>query len=66
MSFHCVQAKENIISKCVYDYSKIDEIGLKDFIKKYDFQTNVFDKPITQQAEAMTSILNAAQNKYVP
>ena len=66
VSFHCVQAKENIIKKCVYDYSNIDEIGLRDFIKKYDFQTKVFDLPIIQQAHAMTNILNAAQNKYVP
>ena len=66
VSFHCVQVKENIISKCVYDYSNIDEVGLREFIKQYDFQTNVFDKPVTQQAEAMSNILSSAQNKFVP
>ena len=52
--------------KSIYDFQNIDEIGLRDFIKKYDFQTNVFDKPIIQQAEAMSNILISAQNKFVP
>ena len=66
VSFHCVQAKENIIKKSIYDFQNIDEIGLRNFIKNYDFQTNVFDKPVIQQAEAMTRILTSAQNKFVP
>ena len=66
VSFHCIQAKENTIKKSIYDFQNIDEIGLRDFIKKYDFQTNVFDKPIIQQAEAMSNILISAQNKFVP
>ena len=39
---------------------------MRNFIKNYDFESNVFSKPVLQQAEAMTSILDAAQRKFVP
>ena len=50
----------------VYDLKNVDEIGLRQFIKNYDFQSTLFSKPIVEQAEAMSSILIAAQNKFVP
>ena len=64
--FHCISVQEKTSTRNVYDFKNIDEVGLRQFIKSYDFQSNVFSKPVLQQAEAMSSILIAAQNKFVP
>ena len=64
--FHCIAMEEKQVSRTVYDYKNIDEIGLRQFIKNYDFQSSVFSLPVSQQAEAISDILIAAQNKYVP
>jgi hypothetical protein len=39
---------------------------LRNYIKSFDFESHVFSKPVLQQAEAMTRILDAAQRKFVP
>ena len=54
--FHCVQEQQTVIKKSVFDFSNIDEIGLRNFIKSFDFDTHVFSKPVQQQAEAISNI----------
>ena len=66
VNFHRIQVKDSLIKKSVFDFKRIDELGLRNFIKNYDFEKNVFCKPVLQQAEAMTKILDAAQKKFVP
>ena len=66
VNFHQIQVKETLIKKSVFDFKRIDEIGLRNFIKNYDFESKVFSKPVLQQAEAMTCILEAAQRQFVP
>ena len=44
VSFHCIQAKTNNITKTVYDFKNIDEIALRNYIKSYDFETNFFSQ----------------------
>jgi hypothetical protein len=66
VNFHRIQVKDSLIRKSIFDFKHIDEIGLRNFIKNYDFESHVFSKPVLQQAEAMTSILDAAQRKFVP
>ena len=66
VNFHRIQVKDSLLRKSIFDFKRIDEIGLRNFIKNYDFETNVFSKPVLQQAEAMTCILDAAQRKFVP
>ena len=59
--FHCISVQEKPSTRNVYDFKNIVEIGLRQVIKNYNFS-----KPIVGQAEAMSSILIAAQNKFVP
>ena len=66
VNFPRIQVKDSLIKKSVFDFKRIDEIGLRNFIKNFDFEKNVFCKPVLQQAEAMTTILDAAQRKFVP
>jgi hypothetical protein len=40
VSFHCKMAKEKVISKDVFDYKNIDEIGLRNYIKDFDFESS--------------------------
>ena len=55
-----------MIKKSVFDFSNIDEIGLRNFIKSFDFDTHVFSKPVQQQAEAISNILISAQKQFIP
>ena len=59
-------SKEKAISKDVFDYKNIDEIGLRNYIKAIDFQSSVFTQPIKEQANEMTEILQSALKKFVP
>ena len=65
-SFHCIPDKQDAITKTIYDYKKADEKGLREFIQKYDFQSNVFLKPVHEQPPAMCNILKTACNKFIP
>ena len=65
-SFHCIPDKQDVITKTIYDYKKADEKGLREFIQKYDFQSNVFLKPVHEQPPAMCNILKTACNKFIP
>ena len=66
VSFHCKMSKEKVISKDVFDYKNIDEIGLRNYIKAIYFQSSVFTQPIKEQANEMTKILQSALKKFVP
>ena len=39
---------------------------MRNYIKSYDFEANLFSKPLDQQATLMTNFLSAAQNKFIP
>jgi hypothetical protein len=64
--FHCVKEQQSVITKSVYDFRNIDEIGLRNYIKSFDFDLHVFSKPVAQQAEAISDILILAQKLFVP
>ena len=66
VSFHSKMSKEKVISKDVFDYKNIDEIGLRNYIKAIYFQSSVFTQPIKEQANEMTKILQSALKKFVP
>ena len=66
VSFLCSRTKAKILKKTVYDYKNIDENGLINFIKNYNFQSTVFSKPVTEQAEVFTNILSDAITGFVP
>ena len=65
-SFHCIRNKPKTITKTIYDYKNVDETGLINYIKNYDFQTTVFSKAVTEQAEIFSTILSEAANKFIP
>ena len=44
----------------------IVELGLRNFIKSFDFEMHVFSKPVQQQAEAISDILISAQKQFIP
>ena len=58
------QTKQN--TKIIIDYNSIDMKGFEDFIKKYNFQTNVFSASEELQTQLYTDILHEACNKFVP
>ena len=66
VSFHCARNKSKMLTKTVYDYKNIDEEGLINFIKSYNFDSVVFSKPVIEQAEAFTNILSDAISNFVP
>ena len=66
VSFHCVKNKSKNITKTILDFKNVDELGLINYIKNYDFQSAVFSNPITEQAAIFTNILAEAVSKFVP
>ena len=48
----------------MYDFKNIDEIALQNYIKSYDFETNLFSKPL-DQATLMIHFLSATQNIFI-
>ena len=45
ITFHCTQDKPKERLRTIYDYDKIDEDGLINYIKNIDFDTLVFSQP---------------------
>ena len=66
VSFHCIRNKAKSVTKTIYDYKNVDELGLLNYIKNYDFQSKVFSKPVFEQAGIFTNILSEAVSKFVP
>ena len=66
VTFHSSVPKEKVICKDVFDYKNIDEIGLRNYIKDFDFESTVFTLPVKEQANEMTKILHSALKKFVP
>ena len=66
VSFHCQRNKSKNITKTIYDFKNIDETGLINFIKDFDFENLVFTKPAKEQATIMSSFLSETVSKFVP
>ena len=66
VAFHCVLDKSKPVTKDIFDYKSLDETALLQYIKNYDFETAVFSKPVTEQAEAMIRVLTTSFQKFVP
>ena len=66
VSYDLESEKTKSKSKIIYDYNKVDENGLINFIKKIDFDTAVFQYPIIEQAELFTNVLKNAFAQFVP
>ena len=65
-AFNCKIQKPKAIIKRVHDYKNVDEIGLREYIKNVDFGNLVFSKPVKEQADEITKILQLAVEKFVP
>ena len=57
---------EFILILSVYDYKNVDIMGLIQYIKDFDFESNVFCYPILQQTELFSNVLSEAFLKFVP
>ena len=55
--FDTKNEKAKTKSRVIYDYKNVDEVGLINHIKNFDFENVVFSKSITNQAEIFTSVL---------
>ena len=66
VSFHCTRTKAHTRTKTVYDYDKLNELELIKYIKNYDFQTNIFTKPLSEQPQLFTDVLTHAFSMFVP
>ena len=66
ISFHCTLDKSKPVTKSIFDYKNLDENALLQYIKSYNFETVVFSKPVTEQAESMTRVLTTAFQQFVP
>ena len=67
ITFHRIKQKQcKPCTRTIYNYKDIDETGLINFMKNFDFETTVFSKPTTQQADCMTNILSEFFSKFVP
>ena len=65
-AFNCKIPKPKAIIKRVHDYKNVDEKGLREYIKNIDFEDLVFSKPVKEQADEITKILQLAVEKFVP
>ena len=61
-----VKTQSKPVKRTVYDYKNTDEKGLLKHIKEYNYQSTVFSKPVSEQAEALSNILIEARNKFIP
>ena len=66
VSFHCNKNKSKNVTKTIYDFKNVDELGLINFIKNYDFESAVFSKPVFDQAKIFTNILAEAVATFIP
>ena len=65
VTFHNNMTKSKFKTKTIYDYKNIDEKGLIDYIKSFDFERVVFSQPIHQQPDIMTTVLTEIFSKFV-
>jgi hypothetical protein len=65
-SFHCIKLKPKPIKRTVFDYKNSDENGLINYIKGFNFDKEVFSKPVKEQAEALSNVLINARSKFIP
>ena len=66
VSFHCSLGEPKPRAREVLDYKNLDENALINYIKNIDYDTLVFSRPVTEQAEAMTNLLVSAFHNFVP
>ena len=66
VNFHRIKSKEKNITKHILDYKNMDENGLINYIKDFDFEAAVFSKPLIEQADTYTNIIKEAINKFIP
>ena len=52
-SFMSVKTQCKPVKRTVYDYKNTDEKGLLKYIMEYNYQSTVFSKPVSEQAEAL-------------
>ena len=64
--FHSHRPKVLPQTRNIYDYSKINEEKLINYIKHIDFQNIVLSKPLKDQPSLMTSLLTGVFHKFVP
>ena len=65
-SFHSIKTRAKPLKKNVFDYKNADEQGLLKYMKEIDFEREIFSKPTTEQAEALSEILIGAREKFIP
>ena len=65
-SFHSIKTQAKPKSKTVFDYKNADETGLIKYLKEFDFDTDVLSKPTSEQADALSKVLIAAREKFIP
>ena len=61
-----IHSKPKLVTQTVYDYSNVDEVGLRNYIKTFNFDASVFCHPVEYQAVHFTEILQNAFSLYVP
>ena len=66
VSFHSIKPKVMPRTRTIYEYNKVNEIELINYIKNYDFQNIVFSQPLVDQPKLITTILTGAFHKFVP
>ena len=66
VAFNIKQKFKKSTTKTIYDYRNADIDGAVNFIKSFNFDTNVFNNPLSEQAQAFTEVLKQALNKFVP
>ena len=65
VSFHSTRQKEKPRTRTVYEYNKLNEEALIKYIKSFDFETNIFSYPLTEQPKRMTNILTGVFQQFV-
>ena len=66
VSFNTKCQKIKAKTRTIFDYTNADEIGLINYIKDYDFNNKVFNKPIIEQVDIFTNILQDAFAQFIP
>ena len=66
VSFNVKTTKQSQKTKIIYDYKNADTEGLISYIKSFDFENMVFNKPTINQADIYSDILKQAFAQFVP